>query len=210
MLTFTFTKSRLPIFAVLALLTFLLTTISQAKPAPRFTGYHLSADNVLYGTLEAGDGQRDVVIEKNTVYKPQVLIVDGGYAIIYETQGMATGGYEGESRAVKRYDVNGVKTTVLDAPLKLFRLREAKGQSTRNVYVASMHDGGAGISNVYVFDRNGRQLWSRSAAGFAGTRNGKLVIALYPEGEDGVGAPSIGTVYLDIDKTLDGAYRYEN
>ena len=181
---------------------------AQAAPAAKIVAHRVAKDN-LYVTIRDGQKTKEVLVEKKVPYQPHVLIVDGGYAIIYQTRGSAPGGYENETDAVKRYNVNGVKKTILNKPLNVFRLREVRAKSTRNVYVISMADGGAGISTLYLADFTKGELWEQGAARFAGIRNGKVIVSLYTQGEDGVDAPPIGNLYLDLDKLLNEAYKYE-
>lgn len=182
---------------------------SRAAPSAKFVGYRVSADGQLYATVEKGDGPSDILVEKQVRAGTQALVVDGGYALLYHARGSAQGGYENESEAVRRYDVRGTKKTVLDKPLKVRRLREVRAKSTRPVYVVSMADGGAGISTLYLVDSTKGEIWSRGAAQFESARDGKVTVALYPHGEDGVDAPSTGKLTLDLDALLDKAYRYK-
>ena len=142
---------------------------------------------------------------KNFFSEPEVLIIGGGYAIVYLAPGVLGGGYEGENHAVKCFNLNGYKKTLLDKPLRVQRIREVKANvGERRLYVISMADGGAGIPSLYLVDTTEGELWSQSAARMTGARNGKLIVALYPQGEEAGYAETqpIGTIYLDLDRIV--------
>ncbi len=199
---------RLPIRALFALVLLLATSsVVFAAPGARISDYTI-AEEQLVVTITDEDGEREVLAEKSGMHSgSQVLIVDSGYAILYQTRGTATGGYENETHAIKRFDVNGTKKTLLNEPLKVQNLREVRAKKGRIAYVVSMADGGAGIPTLFVVESTLGKIWQKDAARFSGARNGTVVVALFPDGEDGVDAPSLGNFYLDLDRTLDHAYR---
>ena len=195
--------------AVLAALCLLasLSSSSHAAPNPKITDYEVFKGQLLV-TITDDMGKKQVVAEKsgmtNFFGEPQALIVGGGYGLIYQAPGSAPGGFEGETQAVKHFNVNGVKTILLNEPLRVNRIREVRSATGYPLYVVSMQDGGAGIPSLFLVDRQKGVIWQKFAARLSGNRNGKLVVALYPEGEEAgyENTKAIGTTYLDLDRMV--------
>ena len=198
-----FSQLRLFTFALLAAL--YLVTSSHAAPKPQITAWKV-ANEQLVVTIKDAMGSKQVIAEssgmKNFFSEPEAMIVGGGYALIYQAPGVTGGGFEGENHAVKCFNINGYKKTLLDKPLRVNRIREVQARiGERRLYVISMADGGAGIPYLYLVDITEGELWRQSAARMTGARNGKLIVALYPQGEEAgyEDAKSIGALYLDLD-----------
>lgn len=183
----------------------------QAAPNPKITGYKVS-DGQLLVTIVEPKGEKQLVAEKsdmtNSFINPQALIVGGGYALIYQAPGTAKGGFEGETSAVKYFDVNGARKTLLNEPLRVNRIREIEtslGYGLHHkLYVVSMQDGGAGIPSLYLVDKGLGVIWKKFAARMSSARNDKLIVALYPGGEEAgyEDAKPIGTMYLDLNAVM--------
>ena len=204
--TIMFSQFRLFAFALLAALC--LVTNSHAAPKPQIVAWKV-ANEQLVVTIKDDMGSKQVVAEpagmKVQFGDPQALIVGGGYAIVYQAPGVKGGGYEGENHAVKCFNINGYKKTLIDKPFRVNRIREVQATvGERRLYVVSMADGGAGIPRLYLVDLTEGELWQQSAARMTGARNGKLIVALYPQGEEAgyEGTKSIGTLYLDLDRLV--------
>lgn len=193
---------------LLVLLTLFFVAINgHAAPSPKITDWKVDNEQFIV-TITDSMGKRQVIAEssgmKNFLSEPQAMIVGGGHAIIYQAPGTAKSGFEGETQAVKRFDVDGIKATLLDEPLNVFRIRKVETNRT-TLYVVSMQDGGAGIPSLYLIHSMAGVLWKKSAARMTGARNGKLIVAFYPEGEE-AGYPDakpVGTIYLDLERLLD-------
>lgn len=191
--------------ALLAL--FFVATSSHAAPNPKITDWKI-ANEQLVVTIKDEMGAKQVIAEssgmKNHFSSPEAMIVGGGYAIIYQAPGVTGGGFEGENHAVKHFDIYGTKKTLFDKPLRVQRLREVRTTKGYPLYVVSMQDGGAGIPHLYLVDKMKGEIWSKGAARMTGARSGKLIVALYPEGEEAgyEDAKPIGTTYLDLDRIV--------
>ena len=196
----------------LALLLACFIAAANAAPNPKITNYQV-ADGQLLVTIVDQLGERQAVAEgsgmSSMVGETQALIVGGGYAIIYKAPGNAKGGYEGETQSVKHFDIYGTKKTLLDKPIRVNRIREVRTTKGYPLYVVSMSDGGAGIPYVYLVDKMKGEIWGRGAARMTGARNGKLIVAIYPGGEESAYPETkpIGTVYLDLDQMVDNMLR---
>ena len=194
--------------ALLTLLALLFVAISShAAPKPQITNWKI-ADGQLVVTVTDATNTKQIVAEPSgmtgPLADPQALIIDGGYAIIYQAPGTAPAGYEGETQSVKHFDVKGARKTLLNEPLQLNRIREVEvnlGSGVRHkLYIVSMQDGGAGIPSLYVVDTGLGLLWKKSAARMSGARNNKLIVALYPPGEEAGYSETQPTrnLYLDL------------
>ena len=193
-------------FALALFVALCLSASAQSAPNPRIVDWKI-ANEQLVVTIADEMGKKQVIAESGMSGRfsdPQALIISGGYALIYQAPGTAKGGFEGETQSVKHFDIYGTKTTLLNKPLRLNRIREVESDKGYKLYVVSMQDGGAGIPYVYLVDRQKGEIWHRFAARMTGARNGKLIVALYPEGE-AAGYPDakpIGTTYLDLDRMV--------
>ena len=181
--------------------------LAWAAPNPKITGYQISKGQLIV-TIKDEMGTKQVIAEKSGMTRfseePQALIVGGGYGLIYRAPGSAKGGYEGETHAVKHFNIYGTKTTLLNEPLLVNRIREVRTTKGYPLYVVSMADGGAGIPYLFLVDKQEGVIWERGAARMTGARNGKLIVALYPEGEEAAYPETkpIGTTYLDLDRMV--------
>lgn len=197
-------------FVFAAALLMLIASTAWAAPRAKITAYTVTSDNQLLVTITGEDGAKPVVAEKSILSRSvKPLIIGGGYAILYPVRGTKPG-FEGETTALKYYDVNGYKKVLLDQGLGLDSVREVVSQAGHKLYVASMSDGGAGIPILYVVEAHLGTIWEKFAARMSGARNGKLVVALYSQGEEAgyEDAKPIGTSTIDLDRVRDYAYKY--
>ena len=191
---------------LLALLVLIFGAASgYAAPNPKITSYQVSDGRLLVTVLKP-EGEKQLVAEKsgmtNILANPQALIVGGGYALIYQAPGTASG-FEGETNAVKYFDVNGSKRTLLNQGLSVSRIREVETDLgyglSHKLYVVSMEGGETGIPSLYLVDKQLGVIWKKFGARMSGVRNDKLIIALYSEQS---GDKRIGSIYLDLYKLM--------
>ncbi len=198
-------KLRSMTFVLLALL--VVVTSSHAATNAKITDWKVANEQLIV-TIKDAAGTKQVIAEPSGMKvqfgDPEALIVGGGYAIIYQTPGTAKYGYEGETHAVKHFDINGTKKTLLNKPLRVQHIREVRTTKGYPLYIVSMADGGAGIPYLYIVDKMKGEIWGKGAARMSGARSGKLIVALYPEGEEAgyEDTKPIGTIYLDIDRMV--------
>ena len=200
-------KLKIRLFLLIMCALFFAANSSHAASKPKITNWKV-ANEQLVVTIKDDMGSKQVIAESSGMKvqfgDPEVLVVGGGYAIIYQAPGVTGGGFEGENHAVKYFNINGNKKTLLDKPTRVQRIREVRSNNGRALYVVSMADGGAGIPSLYLVDLTEGELWSQGAARMTGARNGKLIVALYSQGEEAgyEDAKSVGTIYLDLDQLL--------
>lgn len=177
-------------------------TAAHATPASKIVGAKVSG-NKLYATIQTGSAQKKVALPH--VSRPaKFVIAERGKAIVYESPGKATNGYEGENAAVGRYGTDGKYSVLLDEGLNLESIRAARTHAGRTAYIISMADGGAGIQTVFVCSTYGK-VWQKRSVGVRSISGGKLVLNRYPNGEAGVDAKPIGTMSLDLDTLINAA-----